>query len=944
MLIAISILASQKFTDIPILECPIVQTQPKLDGKASEECWGKATSIPYFVGAASCQEVRPRSSAKLFTDGKRLYLMVEMRDGVPPVGVKPKERDELKWGNSLEILIAPRIKSSRFYHFKFDPHGTIWDTIGKSRAFDHNFDVEYAVKPTNDGWILEVALPFKDFGLVDGVKRGDILGFNLYRLLYGSKFPASSWSPTLGPQENPKRFGRLIIGTYADGAQKLVASILPKKIPTNFRDEAQVLKNESKRARTVEDFKRIKSQAQLLVRKINAINFKKNGLVFWQCNPWDLPNETFLPQKDFSEKIYHIDTLQNEFVSFALGVANPHNDPVRVRCVPTTMFNLKTGEVAKFNKFISLRQVLSVGMRGGIILRDALPTLTRSSAFDIRAYSNEVVWLEVDTRKIPAGEWIFSLDFAPLVKRKFRTRAYFRLNVAPLRRPKSQQPYVFGWSRYPWPPALHTVKACLQDQKDHYLNVHLLTRTGRETGIHSLKFNKDERIINKPDLSALRTWLKLGSPGDMFIFGIGYLIKQFDQSRIDPAIAKENFKKYIDAVYAVVDEYKIPKERFLWYIADEPNMKIAKELLPVAKMFKEARPDKYATFVTYCVRAREETIRLLAPYITNPTIKFTYDGRRRTLIKKLARKDATIGGYGVLARAEDPYRRFRLIPLLSKSRGHKNTGFWNYCDSGMSYFSDAWDDYSGSRPHFTMIYDGDDKPVPSVRWEAYRQGVLDWKYIDWIRAELDGLDDTKLKEQAESLCSKALSAPFKSSDKTIADKIRSELRNMILRIKVAKKELSASVLKRSPDVYCLSGNGRRLPNRTVKGLITTGGPKFNFHNSRGQAHKLIDGSTSHLNAMKYESRVLFIHFAQKYHINWVLFHTWNNILQKPRRKFKGFARLNNKTWMPAESFDEDIDPYHIWRKYNFGSREYKHLLFSTTSGAKLMTELIIYGY
>jgi hypothetical protein len=925
--------------------CPVINEQPKVDGEGNESCWSKAAEIPYFVDHYSGKKVLPATKVKLFTDGRQLYIFAQIRDAKPLPLKRSLRRDKVNY-DTLQLYLAPQIDNLSYYKFAFDSSGAVYDTLAGATASDYNFyDVKHAVKRLNNGWNLELAMPFKDFGLVNDIKPGKRLGFNLVRVIKPdpkARTMISCWSPTIDTINNPKRFGHLIIGSYADCAKQLISRLLPKQAPKELHSEVLALRNSAQNLKTAAEYKEFEARVLLMQRKINAANFGNRGLVFWQCNPWDLPAASFLPQSDDPQKIYHIDALQNEFVSFALGVANHKDSPVRIRCVPTTMFNLKTGETANLEKFISLRRVVTVGLRGGISLRDALPDINLGTVMDLRPYSNEVVWLEVDTRKIPAGEWIFALNFEPLEKREFGANAYFRLNVAPLKVPNTNLPYTYNWMR-PDPPIRNMPEACFKDMREHYINTYTGTRDGRENGFASLRFDKDGRLSNEPDFTYLRKWIEQCGPDSFFFIPGGGFPDKLNEEKFNPKIARENFKKYIDALYKVVDEYKIPKERFAWYAVDEPNLQKAKNALPLLKMLKQARPDKYEAFVTFCPRAGPETIKLLVPYVTYPVIKLSLGENERKLIRQCAPSDANVMGYGVLGRTDEPYRRYRLSPLLALKRGYKGVGFWNYNDMGRSYFGDAWDDFSPPPAIFAMVYSGTAKPIPSVRWEAWRQGIIDWKYFSWIKQELSHIANPELKRQAELLCKQVLNAPFSSDDKSIARKMRAKMRRMLLQIKVGQKQLPAAVLTGSPDVYCLTGNGRRLPNRMTEGTVSADRKKYPFTDSEGKVNNLFNGSTGLvLHALRYSGKNMLLSLKRNHHINWVLFYTWNGVLKR-KHKYNASIR-QGKSWEAAGISAEDVDPYHIWHKFYFGNRPGQDIMISTSAGTKKIGELLIYGY
>ena len=81
--------------------------------------------------------------------------------------------------------------------------------------------------------------------------------------------------------------------------------------------------------------------------------------------------------------------------------------------------------------------------------------------------------------------------------------------------------------------------------------------------------------------------------------------------------------------------------------------------------------------------------------------------------------------------------------------GASGIGFWSYSDT---QGSSAWDDFDGVRPDWAVVYEGDGKPITSRRWEAFREGVEDYKllkagYADENSTCFSSLIDYKLRER-----------------------------------------------------------------------------------------------------------------------------------------------------------------------------------------------------
>ncbi len=69
---------------------------------------------------------------------------------------------------------------------------------------------------------------------------------------------------------------------------------------------------------------------------------------------------------------------------------------------------------------------------------------------------------------------------------------------------------------------------------------------------------------------------------------------------------------------------------------------------------------------------------------------------------------------------------YRKVAWEAQQRGATGFGFWSFSDTGGS---SAWDDFDGTRADWATVYEADGSVVSSRRWEAFRQGIQEYRAL-----------------------------------------------------------------------------------------------------------------------------------------------------------------------------------------------------------------------
>jgi hypothetical protein len=188
---------------------------PSIDGVFSDSCWSNAEWITGFKrlpsGSGSPEE-QTRFAA--LYDDKYIYLAVECHESqVQKLIMKHRPHDGAVWeDDDVEIFLDINLDRTSYYHFAINPVGAVYDSSSIEGAVWNPMWQKKAVI-TNNGWSIELAIPFRSLGL-SVPNEGEIWGVNICRTRRGGKFEYSVWSPTYTGFHDPQHFGSFVFNNY----------------------------------------------------------------------------------------------------------------------------------------------------------------------------------------------------------------------------------------------------------------------------------------------------------------------------------------------------------------------------------------------------------------------------------------------------------------------------------------------------------------------------------------------------------------------------------------------------------------------------------------------------------------------------------------------------------------------------------------------------------
>lgn len=214
---ALSCAVSARAAEVPSPEVPPAILQPEaratridaseaptIDGDLSDTVWAKAQAIPDNFRQVEANRADPpseRSEVRILYDENNLYFAIHAYDKEPELVVSHiMTRDgNLGTGDSFRIYLDPSMTRRNGYSFEVGPTGgrteglvqnnsdllTEWDTLWEARA-----------RRTVDGWVAEVAIPFRSLSYERGRTEWGVDFLRLIRRR-GERVRWTSHSPTI---------------------------------------------------------------------------------------------------------------------------------------------------------------------------------------------------------------------------------------------------------------------------------------------------------------------------------------------------------------------------------------------------------------------------------------------------------------------------------------------------------------------------------------------------------------------------------------------------------------------------------------------------------------------------------------------------------------------------------------------------------------------------
>src|SRR5947209_1282700 len=177
---------------------PLFDKPPVIDGKLDDDVWKQAVVLKDFYQVQPGDNIAPSKPTEVMLghDAKFLYIAFHCHDEPDKVRANIAKRDNIFDDDYVGILFDTFNDHRKAYEFDFNPLGVqadgIW-TDGQGEDFNPDFVFESKGLVTEDGWTVEIAIPFKSLRYVAG--KDKLWGAHFFRRIKRFNNELDMWMP-----------------------------------------------------------------------------------------------------------------------------------------------------------------------------------------------------------------------------------------------------------------------------------------------------------------------------------------------------------------------------------------------------------------------------------------------------------------------------------------------------------------------------------------------------------------------------------------------------------------------------------------------------------------------------------------------------------------------------------------------------------------------------
>jgi outer membrane protein assembly factor BamB len=412
----------------------------------------------------------------------------------------------------------------------------------------------------------------------------------------------------------------------------------------------------------------------------------------------------------------------------AFIVASRLNAPMRVRVTSETPVD---GGKTLFAGAIVLREVVETGTVNGEPAADALPALGDAGLVTVPAGGAVKIWVSVDARSARPGTYAGKIRVTPLDKRIGAIELALKLDIPNLAMPAEMPLKLCTWDYVPNKMFPGRTREVLDDMTRHGVNVF-----PRSTAMPNGTVDAEGRLT--------MDWTPLDKELDL-LAGRGIILFQFLHPPIRFAAgisAEAQRRAEIAYLHAFRDRLKSRGRGYAdyaFYPIDEPGLDYGPNtanLVDAGRLYREADP-LFRIYTDPVPGLSWKDFERIAPYVDiwAPSMRLVSglaSGDPR--IKSIMSSGKTLWSYECVSQVKSlsPLRYNRANAWRAKFFGLAGLGFWTH--STIEY--DPWLAGKGINDEYALVYPGE-LPVPSVRWEAVRDGMEDVAAIALLEQRME---------------------------------------------------------------------------------------------------------------------------------------------------------------------------------------------------------------
>lgn len=405
---------------------------------------------------------------------------------------------------------------------------------------------------------------------------------------------------------------------------------------------------------------------------------------------------------------------------------------------------------------LTLREAAHIRASFGQLLADVLPALSPDGVVVIPATENRQLFLDIDTRAMPAGTHAGVIRCTDTASRQsVECQLAVRVSGAlalPSRHPLS----VIVWDCSLYGTTGELAKNILAELTGSYVNTfHVLERA-------PARFNAEGDMVQPPDFSALDARLDLlQGKGLLMLRCSAPSLQILPEGKLD-ITTEAGAKAYGQWTKALVDHLKqrnLSYDDFYFYIYDE---NLRDDFYAAARAAKAADPN-VRVYADPCgsTKIEEITRALEARCVDYLQYHAGWFQNMPAELEKTSRDQAAVlSTYWcpVHHKRLSPSAFYRRMGAFAFMRNLTGVGFW----AALGLAGDTWgvplDDFRKSASPVAIYPAGDTTVMPSRRWKGFRAGLDDFLFFQALDGQPDSPRRTELLNQARNAAENRLTA------------------------------------------------------------------------------------------------------------------------------------------------------------------------------------------
>lgn len=453
-------------------------------------------------------------------------------------------------------------------------------------------------------------------------------------------------------------------------------------------------------------------------------NFRE-PLIVWRKSPWAAFSQIDSPTPDTLVKgELDFDLMRRGSTSNAFVLTNNSDQLQNIR-IAVAMEGL-----ADAVPQIEVREVVPVVAANHETIGDAL-RLLENGEVSIKPGESRQIWLTLLAGAAASGDYAGKASVGFIQDNLPAKNFSLRVKVWPAAFPEQQHVSVNTWPYLNWRPIEKFPAQAARDLFVHHANVVVLHPAQipwpnfRAGGAGDADYTGTDEVLSY-------------NRGGRRLFFLGFNDKERrtfgGRYEFMSATWKLVFKKWVKEWVVHLKAQGLGYRDFAFYPVDEPeNSELVGYLIDTANLIKEADPNIQVFTTMGKPLASMDLYRLSRVVDIFQMDIRTYSSLQKTVLAGLGKEIWSYTALGGGKQAE-PLGYYRMQAWKAFSNGLTGIGFWAYADTGPS--GTAWDDFDGTRPDYSVVYEGISGIVSSKRWEAWREGVEDYELLALARKNL----------------------------------------------------------------------------------------------------------------------------------------------------------------------------------------------------------------